>query len=444
MKKIISFILAVIFFLPVVSWGQILIEDFNYGASNTDLVTASSSVWINNTGGTTTLDVQYQTTSLSYGGYASSGIGGSVFLTSSKTGDDYIAFSSQTTGSIFISMLISVSSVTTTAAGEYALHLGSTSTHFCRLYLRNESGNLRFGISKSTEGATFSNNDYAFNTTYLVILKYTFNNSTQDDRVDLWVISTGVPATEEEAGIATVPNVVATTTDASSIGSISLRQGTVAHSLTIDGLRVATSWSQAPLPVELTSFKASNTENGVQLNWETATEVNNYGFNVERGSASLTTGSLGMAWETLGFVQGHGNSNSPKEYSFSDNLVLTHNLNLDRLQYRLKQIDFDGKFEYSNIVEVNVEAPAKLVLYQNSPNPFNPTTEIKFALPKLSNVELSIYNMLGEKIQTLANGMMNAGEHKVAFNASNLSSGVYLYKLTTDNVTSVRKMILMK
>ena len=204
--------------------------------------------------------------------------------------------------------------------------------------------------------------------------------------------------------------------------------------------------SASALPVQLTSFAASLVNNIVQLNWQTATEVNNYGFEVERQEARGNR----QKWEKIGFVQGHGNSNSPKEYAFTDNLVLAHNLNLDpataggHLQYRLKQIDFDGKFEYSNVVEVNVDAPAKLVLYQNSPNPFNPSTEIKFALPKLSNVELSIYNMLGEKVVTLANGMMNAGEHKVAFNASNLTSGVYLYKLTTDNNASIKKMILMK
>lgn len=197
--------------------------------------------------------------------------------------------------------------------------------------------------------------------------------------------------------------------------------------------------SSSLLPVELTSFTALLTDNGVKLNWETATEVNNYGFEIERGSASLTTGSHGKTWEKIGFVQGHGNSNSPKSYSFMDKSAPA-----GKVFYRLKQIDFDGKFEYSNVTEVNVEVPGKLVLYQNMPNPFNPATEIRFALPKSSNVELSIYNMLGEKVKTIASGIMNAGEHKVSFNAANLSSGVYFYKLTTESNSSIKKMILMK
>lgn len=197
------------------------------------------------------------------------------------------------------------------------------------------------------------------------------------------------------------------------------------------------------LPVELTSFTAALIDNVVQLNWQTATEVNNYGFEVERQPIPNPFQRQGnSSWTKIGFVNGHGNSNSPKSYSFTDNLLLAHDLN--RLQYRLKQIDFDGKFEYSNIVAVNVEVPAAFVLHQNSPNPFNPTTEIKFSLPKNSNVELSVYNLLGEIVQTLANGMMNAGEHKVVFEASNLSSGVYIYKLTTDNYFSTRKMVLLK
>lgn len=190
--------------------------------------------------------------------------------------------------------------------------------------------------------------------------------------------------------------------------------------------------STSPLPVELTSFIVSSIEGGILLNWSTATEVNNYGFNVERRTNS-------EEWAKIAFVNGNGNSNSPKNYTFRDNAAPA-----GKVQYRLKQIDFDGKFEYSDIVEVNVEVPSKLALYQNIPNPFNPTTEIKFSLPQTGNVELSIYNMLGEKIQTLVSSVMNAGEHKVFFNASNLSSGVYLYKLTTENSATVKKMILMK
>ncbi len=136
------------------------------------------------------------------------------------------------------------------------------------------------------------------------------------------------------------------------------------------------------LPVELTSFSAELRMGNVELSWTTATEVNNYGFEIERAIGSRQEATV---WEKLAFVQGHGNSNSPKNYSFTDNLAntLAHalNPNLNLLQYRLKQIDFDGKYEYSEVVEVNIETPARFALEQNYPNPFNPTTTIKYSIP---------------------------------------------------------------
>ena len=212
--------------------------------------------------------------------------------------------------------------------------------------------------------------------------------------------------------------------------------------------RVLEFTASSALPVELISFTGSANGSSVTLNWQTATEVNNYGFNVERAlmvRQNSPQAQLGMTWEKIAFVQGHGNSNSPKEYSFTDNLAntLTHNLNL--LQYRLKQIDFNGAFEYSPIVEVNVEAPSQLKLAQNYPNPFNPETTINFQIPFASHVTLKIYNVLGREVATLVDEFKQAGTYVKTLHATSLPSGVYFYKLQTDNgFSETKKLMLMK
>ncbi len=199
------------------------------------------------------------------------------------------------------------------------------------------------------------------------------------------------------------------------------------------------STSDNPAPVELTNFSANVEQGKVVLNWETATEVNNYGFEIER-SRSAKGVSSDASWETIGFVEGHGNSNAPKKYSFVDSENLT-----GKVKYRLKQIDLDGTFEYSSVVEVNVESlNLKFALNQNYPNPFNPTTKIEFTLPKSAPVRLSIYNSLGQEVKTLLNERLTEGKHTVEFDAKELPSGVYLYQLTSEKFTSTRKMILLK
>ncbi|NLT51189.1 MAG: T9SS type A sorting domain-containing protein [Ignavibacteria bacterium] len=191
------------------------------------------------------------------------------------------------------------------------------------------------------------------------------------------------------------------------------------------------------LPVELTSFRADVSGNNVVLSWQTATEVNNYGFEVERYAQSVEC----KGWEKISFVQGAGNSNSPKEYSFTDNLTLTSY----SYSYRLKQIDLDGSFTYSNEVKVNSsEKASEFRLEQNYPNPFNPSTMISYQLPMNSFVTLKVYNMLGQEITTLVNEQKPAGNYEVKFDASNLSSGVYVYRLLAGDFNASYKMLLLK
>ncbi len=193
--------------------------------------------------------------------------------------------------------------------------------------------------------------------------------------------------------------------------------------------------SGTPLPVELTSFSAATNGSTVNLSWNTATEINNYGFEIQKSGV----GSQKTEWSAIGFVNGNGNSNSPKNYSFIDD-----NVTAGKYSYRLKQIDNDGQFEYSKTVEVNLGAPKKFELSQNYPNPFNPTTTISYNIPEATNVKLTIFNILGQEIRTLVNEFKEAGVHTVNFNASELNSGLYIYKLQAGTFTLTKKMTLIK
>ena len=197
-----------------------------------------------------------------------------------------------------------------------------------------------------------------------------------------------------------------------------------------------TNENTTPLPVELTSFTSNVISDRVQLNWQTKTEVNNYGFEIER--ASLSASPLPV-WEKIGFVNGNGNSNSPKDYLFVDKNFIGGS----KFNYRLKQIDNDGQFEYSEMVEVQV-VPNKFELYQNYPNPFNPSTKIRYQLPNESKVVIKIYNILGSEVMELVNSKKEAGVYEAEFNAASLSSGTYIYKISADNFVQTKKMILLK
>ena len=190
------------------------------------------------------------------------------------------------------------------------------------------------------------------------------------------------------------------------------------------------------VPVELVSFTASVNENDVALSWETATEINNSGFQVEKKSIG--------EYEAIGFVPGFGTTTEPKAYAFSD-----ANLNAGTYFYRLKQIDYDGTFEYSDPVEVVIIVPEVYSLHQNYPNPFNPSTKITFTLAANANVSLKVFDVLGQEVMTLINQDLTAGAHTYDFDAAGFYSGVYFYRIETNgndgtNFTNVKKMILLK
>lgn len=186
------------------------------------------------------------------------------------------------------------------------------------------------------------------------------------------------------------------------------------------------------IPVELASFNASVNGNDVTLNWTTASEVNNLGFDIERQTNN--------EWQNIGFVEGKGTTTGITNYSFIDKDLVVANYN-----YRIKQIDMDGTFKYYNLSEsIEIGTPDKFELSQNYPNPFNPLTTIKYTLPQSGLVTLKVFNVIGQEIAELVNEVKQVGSYKIEFNAGSLPSGVYIYKLNSGNFTSTKKMLLIK
>jgi len=191
------------------------------------------------------------------------------------------------------------------------------------------------------------------------------------------------------------------------------------------------------IPVELTSFTASVIGNEVELLWWTATETNNSGFDIERKFEN-------SEFSKIGFVPGFGTTTETKSYSFTD-----AGLQPGVYSYHLKQVDFNGTFEYSYEINVQVNAPSTFSLDQNYPNPFNPSTTITFSLAIDSKVNLKVFDVLGQEVTTLVNEQLTAGIHNYNFNAAGLNSGIYFYKIQANDVngnqfTDIKKMILLK
>jgi predicted GH43/DUF377 family glycosyl hydrolase len=187
-----------------------------------------------------------------------------------------------------------------------------------------------------------------------------------------------------------------------------------------------------PVPVELISFTSTSNGNEVILNWSTATEVNNYGFEVQRSTDYKD-------FFTVGFVKGNGTTTEQQNYTFSH-----RNLSNGTNYFRLKQVDYDGSFEYSDVIEVDWRTFDTYLLEQNYPNPFNPSTTIGYGIKEKSNVKITVLNSIGEEVATILNEEKNPGYHKVEFNAGVLPSGVYFYRIATGEYTAMRKMLLIK
>ncbi len=345
--------------------------------------------------------------------------------------------------SVYAAVLLNFSSVVTDSDGGYFFHYQPEPTDFDytgRVYVRNMGEPFidhlfSFGISKGSGDAEIVW-DAAIRdtgTTYLLVLKYTFlDGSGTDDTIDVYIFEDGDDISVEP-GSPTISADVVTEgeADLANIGNINVRQGSEAIDLTVDGINVATSWADV-VPVELVSFEANVSGSDINLNWLTSSETNNAGFEIQlRGSGD---------YEAMGFVDGHGTTSVEQSYAYTIN-----NLTSGVYTVRLKQIDFDGAFEYSPEIEIAVGVPGTHVLTQAYPNPFNPQASFSLSVAAAQHVEIALYDQIGRQVATLFSGQMEEGQARAfTIDGANLPSGSYYYQAIGRTFSETGRVTLLK
>jgi hypothetical protein len=438
MKKSYLLVLFSFLFLPLsLSYGQFWVENFDYpvgqltsggGGGN-----VSDSNWLSFSG--TGFYIPVVSGSLTFTGYPASGIGNKVVLVAATTSAedarrDYPQQSGDGT-KVYASFLVNVQATQASGVSYFAALYSTAASgggYRSRVFVQSGTTGVQFGFEGSGSTPVFYPTEYPLNTTVLIVISYEFLAGT--DSAKMWInpaISSSEPLANVVFGVGSEPPY---------LNAFALRQASTSGAAQtpdaeIDGIIVGNAWSQV-VPVELTSFTAVANEDDVILNWSTATELNNFGFEVQRSVA-------GNEFATVGFVNGHGTTTEAKDYRFVD-----ANLTAGNYTYRLKQVDFNGTFAYSDEVNAEVTSPAQFELAQNYPNPFNPATTIRFALSESGNIKLTVYNLVGEQVAVLVDGFKEKGVHTINFNASELNSGVYVYKIETNGFVQSRKMIFLK
>ncbi len=447
---------------------QFFTEAFDYStgqltdAPNGTGGNVSAGNWISFSGNANYIPVS--SGSLSYSNYVTSAGNKIDILSPDGSAEDvYRQFTDQVVGSTtYMLFLLNVQNTTgladnSSSIGDYfalLLPVNSTTIHLARVSIRLGAAANTFQIglraTSSNAGAVWSSSDLAIGTTYLIAVSYQIIAGNNNDVAKLWInpILNGVEPSPDLSQTSSL------TSDPTSIARFGIRQNFAASPssstpyASIDEIVVAPIWPDAPLPVELTSFSGFVNNHNIKLNWATATEVNNYGFEIERNTPlnPLSRGEVEGMWEKIGFVNGNGNSNSPKSYSFIDDDV-----SAESYLYRLKQIDNDGQFEYSKTIELSFIKPDAFSLEQNYPNPFNPTTIIRYTIPTTPlsfgeglGVRLKVFDVLGNEAAVLVNETQQPGTYEAEFNADKLSSGIYFYRLQAGNIVETKKMILIR
>lgn len=437
MKKILLAILTIGAF-NLNTNAQGFIEEFNYGATGGNLSTLSNSSWVSHSGAGTN-PIQYTSTGRNVTGYTGlTGAGGAITLAhASGTREDLNRAISPTvnSGAVYVSFILNVSNSGGTT-GDYFMNLcdlagSSIGGNFrARAMVKDgaTTGTFKLGISKGSAGAntTFTSTDYNTNQDYLVVIKYSF--STAIDTCYAYIFTGSIPSAEPVASVASINATDLALTDLTAVGSVCIRQGSVGTgALTLDGIRVSTSWTNAQLPVQFKSFTATKGDKAINLKWATASESNNKGFEVQRSVN-------GAKYQTVGFVKGNGNSSVVKTYSFVDVTSTTGNL-----CYRLKQIDFDGASEYSKVACVNVEVE-KTTGVITTPNPFNGSLHIKYNSLTEGTANVQIIDMLGKTHQNI-NMDVNKGETTLTIDTEALPVGIYFIRMTNGTEVTTQRIV---
>jgi len=435
----ITLFLLVFVLIGSLAKGQLLVENFDYGASDNSNINsvASNWTWVNSG----TEGPGYSATGLTFhNSYPSQGIGGAMRIVNSKTKDAHISLGTPNSNSqdYYISFLLRCEFIFSEGFETTLLALtqsSSTSTFKSAVVLNANSGLNTYQIgfkSNSSASTVYESTNFSLNTTYCIVVYYKFSPLFADYGT-LFVFNalSDIPASMPSFVGSEKSQSLNESDDPTEISNLVIQSGAYTPTGYIDGIRVGTTWAQAPLPVELTSFTAKANGNAITLNWSTATEVENYGFEIERAS-------LNGEFQKIGFVAGAGNSNATKDYTYTDTKLAT-----GKYQYRLKQIDNSGTFEYSNIIQTEI-LPTKFELKQNYPNPFNPSTTISFAIAEGSQTRLEILNPLGESVATLVDGNLHAGTHVYQWDGTHSPSGVYMARLITPTQSKTIRMLLVK
>ncbi|MEO6695710.1 MAG: T9SS type A sorting domain-containing protein [Ignavibacteria bacterium] len=370
--------------------------------------------------------------------YVGSGIGNALALNTNGPDASKFLSSKITSGSAYVSCMVRFSAAQT---GDYFLSLGDSTTNFSseigRVYAKDSAGKIAFGLNKAgNNNEIYTPAQYFLNTTYVVLLKYTFVPGANNDLVSLFVFNDCPPLFEP---LPTLGPMGLGINDLPHVGKVTVVQGAAskAPTLIIDGIYADRSYENSALPVELTSFYSNVVSRNVVLKWTTETEINNSEFIIER---SLVNGE----WLMIGNVSGNGTTSSSHSYSYTD-----RGLNSGNYNYRLKQIDYNGNFEYFNLSnEVVIGIPESFNLSQNYPNPFNPSTRIDYDINVDGKVSLKLLDMSGKEVASLVNEIQTAGYYSIILNADNLSSGIYFYTINVagsgKNFLMTKKMMLVK
>ncbi len=382
-------------------------------------------------------------------GYLGSGVGNATTLAS--TGQDVSKYFSAPVmaGNVYAFLMVKVTAAK--ASGDYFFHLiggAATSSVFApKLSVKSSGGRLAFGISKraNANAAVYTGFNYGLDTAYLIVLKYRFNpDASTDDQVSLFVFdSSGFPGSEPLTPTVG-PVTEASGADVDSLCLCALRQGSSssAPAVVVDGIRVATAWESA-LPIQISSFQgAADDASTITLTWTTLSEIDNYGFEVQR-SDNPTDGFISVS----GLVPGHNTTTEPQEYSYTD-----HEVPPGRWFYRLKTISLDQSVSFSDVIEVSTltgivqkeGGPFQFALLQNYPNPFNPRTGVRFEVLGVSDVKIAVYDLFGREVAVLVNERKKPGSYAAEFDGSRLASGVYVCRMSAGPFVKTRKMILVR
>lgn len=432
MKKIYTLALSILS-LYSVNAQTLLEENFNYTPGD------SLSGVVNSLGAWTTIPtityvnaIRVNNFGLTFAGHVGSGVGNSVSL--ANTGQDvYKQFNAVDTLSSFQTVYASALIRVDTAQNNGDHFMGllpstSTSNFTARTFIRRSSPNhYRVAINKSTETVNYSVDSFEFGVTYLYVIKYMFNPmGTNNDSIWLFVLPN-------------IPSIEPTTPTARSFGSqndpvnisrIFLRQGTASNTprLTIDAIRVATSWANSPLPVSWGKVEAATARNGINISWSTLSETNNAKFIIEHSTN-------GREFNAIGRLAGAGNSSRAIRYNYlheQANLQITN-------YYRIKQVDFDGKSDYSRTVTVQPTRSLNQIV-ETTPNPFNNTLDVFVNAEAGINVNVELMDMIGKVVSTQQINTVG-GKEKVSFNTEDLNNGIYFVRIQQGSETVTRKVI---